>query len=133
MHRRSFLRLAGIVPVLVACGQSAVTIEPFPGAVSAKPEDAALAAELLNTINEVGKATGIKAMLYRIPSGTTYAAVKKYYDDALSAQGFTIQDILVSEGDTINYCGWRKGVTLYLVGVVEDNTGDGAYMAVATR
>ena len=133
MHRRTVLRLAGFLPIVAACGQAAVTITPYPGAVPAKPEDAPLAAELYSTIEEVGKTTGVNATLYRIPSGTTYADVKQYYDDALSAQGFAIQDMLVSEGDTINYCGWRKGVTLYLVGVVEDNAGDGAYMAVATR
>jgi F420-0:gamma-glutamyl ligase-like protein len=133
MHRRTFLRLTGLVPVLAACGQAAVNIAPFPGAIPAKPEDAALAAELFRTIEEVGNATGVTATLYKIPSGTTYADVKTYYDGALSAQGYTIQDILVSEGDTINYCGWRSGISLYLVGVVEDNNGEGAFMAVATN
>ena len=133
MHRRQFVQLAALVPVLMACGQPAVSVEPYPGAVAAKPEDAPLAAELLSTINEVSKATGVQATLYRIPSGTTYADVKTYYNDALTPKGYTIQDILVSEGDTINYCGWRSGISLFVVGVVEDNTGDGAYMAVAAK
>ncbi|MEY2846739.1 MAG: hypothetical protein RL076_2285 [Chloroflexota bacterium] len=133
MNRRTFMRLIGIVPVLAACGSATVTIAPYPGAVPAKPGDAALAAELFSTIEEVGNATGVTATLYKIPSGTTYMDVKAYYDAALSAQGFTIQDMLVSEGDTINYCGWRSGISLYLVGVVEDNNGDGAFMAVATN
>ncbi len=133
MHRRQLFRLAALTPVLMACGQKAAAVDPYPGAVAAKPEDAALAAELLSTINEVGKATGVQATLYRIPSGTTYADVKTYYNDALSAKGYAIQDILVSEGDTINYCGWRSGISIFVVGVVEDNTGDGAYMAVAAN
>jgi hypothetical protein len=131
MKRRTFLTSLALIPAIVACGSntSAASITPFSGATPAKASDAPLAGELVagltSNINEKASAA---ATLYRLPDTTTYAAVKQYYADLLTAQGWQADPAILVEGDTLSYAAWKKDDQEIVIGVVENVGGDGAFM-----
>jgi hypothetical protein len=131
MKRRTFLASLALLPAIVACGSGASTasITPFSGAVPAQASDAPLAGELVAglTSNTNDKASAA-ATLYRLPDPTTYAAVKQYYADLLTAQGWQADPTILVEGDTLSYVAWKKDDQIVVIGVVENVAGDGAFM-----
>jgi len=131
MKRRTFLVSLVMLPVVAACGanNSAATIAPFSGATPAKASDAPLAGELVAGLasNTNAKASAA-ANLYRLPDTATYAAVKKYYADLLTPQGWQADPAILVEGDTLSYAAWKKDDQELVIGVVENVGGDGAFM-----
>ena len=131
MKRRTFLASLALIPAIVACGSSTSTasITPFSGAKPAQASDAPLAGELVAglTSNTNEKASAA-ATLYRLPDPTTYAAVKQYYADLLTAQGWQADPTILVEGDTLSYVAWKKDDQVVVIGVVENVGGDGAFM-----
>ena len=131
MKRRTFLASLALIPAIVACGSGASTasITPFSGATPAQASDAPLAGELVagltSNINDKASAA---ATLYRLPDDATYVAVKQYYADLLTAQGWQADPTILVEGDTLSYAAWKKDDQLAVIGVVENVAGDGAFM-----
>ena len=131
MKRRTFLASLALIPAIVACGSgtSTASITPFSGAVPAQASDAPLAGELVAglTSNTNDKASAA-ATLYRLPDDATYVAVKQYYTDLLTSQGWQADPTILVEGDTLSYVAWKKDDQVVVIGVVENVAGDGAFM-----
>lgn len=131
MKRRTFLASLALIPAIVACGSgtSTASITPFSGAKPAQASDAPLAGELVAglTSNTNEKASAA-ATLYRLPDDATYVAVKQYYADMLTAQGWQADPAILVEGDTLSYAAWKKDDQEIVIGVVENVAGDGAFM-----
>ena len=134
MYLRTFM-LMSLVWLLWGCGNTppAVTVAPlYGGAQVAQPSDAAMAAEILDGNGRyVSDQARQAAQLYRIDSASTYEAVKAYYMAEMSALGWQADPAIVVEGDTLSYFGWQKEGATFVIGVVEDVAGDGAYLTVA--
>lgn len=138
MRRRTFLAACAGALVLMSCGALGGSHPTdtllFPGAteVDINKAQAALAAELNTGINDYlkGMPKPSRSKLYKIPDDTTYATVKTFYHDALTKQGYEPFDSIKAEGDTLNYVAWRKGVSIVVIGVVENTADSGAYLLV---
>jgi hypothetical protein len=63
-----------------------------------------------------------------LPDTATYVAVKKYYADLLTPQGWQADPTILVEGDTLSYTAWKKDDQELVIGVVENVGGDGAFM-----
>ncbi|MFM2031516.1 MAG: hypothetical protein RLZZ297_281, partial [Chloroflexota bacterium] len=50
--------------------------------------------------------------------------------DGLTPLGYTPFDTVRSEGDTLNYYAWINGVSIVIIGVVENTADSGAYLLV---
>ncbi|MBM4413003.1 MAG: hypothetical protein FJ040_06100 [Chloroflexi bacterium] len=134
MNRRVFLLSLISTVVLAACGGGSTLsdIPLFPGTRPAQPTEAALAAEIYDgTKRYISVEAQSSAVLYRIPDDTTYATVKQHYSDMLIGSGWQPDPDVVIEGDTLSYFGWQKGSERFIIGVVENVAGDGAYMVIA--
>jgi hypothetical protein len=96
------------------------------------PNEAALASEIFDgTKRYVSNQAQASASLYRIPDETTYLTVKQHYSDMLIGSGWREDPDVVIEGDTLSYFGWQKDSERFVIGVVENVAGDGAYLVVA--
>lgn len=134
MNRRVFLLSMISAVALAACGGgSALSDIPlFPGTRPAQPTEAALAAEIYDgTKRYISAQAQSSAMLYRIPDDTTYETVKQHYSDMLIGSGWQPDPDVVIEGDTLSYFGWQKGTERFIIGVVENVAGDGAFLVIA--
>jgi hypothetical protein len=135
MNRRVFLLSMMSAAVLVACGGGASNLSDiplFPGTSPAQPTDAALASEIFDgTKRYVSEQAQSSATLYRIPDNTTYLTVKQHYTDMLIGSGWREDPEVVIEGDTLSYFGWQKDNERFVIGVVENVAGDGAFLVVA--
>jgi hypothetical protein len=134
MDRRVFLLSMISVAALVACGggNNLSSIPLFPGTRPAQPNEAALASEIFDgTKRYVSNQAQASASLYRIPDETTYLTVKQHYSDMLIGSGWREDPDVVIEGDTLSYFGWQKGNERFVIGVVENVAGDGAFLVVA--
>lgn len=131
MKRRTFLVSLAMIPAIIACGNStsAAEITPFGGAVPAQASDAPLASELVAGLtSNVNANASTSATLYRLPDDATYLAVKQYYADLLTLQGWQVDPTILVEGDTLSYAAWQKDGQVLVIGVVENIAGDGAFM-----
>lgn len=134
MNRRVFLLSVISATALVACGGGSTLsdIPLFAGTRPAQPTEAALAAEIFDgTKRYVSNQAQSNATLYRIPDDTTYLTVKQHYSDMLIGSGWREDPDVVIEGDTLSYFGWQKGNERFVIGVVENVAGDGAFLVVA--
>ncbi len=134
MNRRVFLlsMLSGAVLVACGSGNTLSDIPLFPETSPAQPSDAALASEIFDgTKRYVSDQAQSSAMLYRLPDATTYETVKQHYSDMLIGSGWREDPEVVIEGDTLSYFGWQKGRERFVIGVVENVAGDGAFLVVA--
>ena len=138
MHRRRFLALSSAALLLMSCGMTG-GVHPtdtliYPGAteVDMKDVQAALAAELSVGIDQYLKdlPKPSRSRMYKVPDATTYAEVKTFYNDGLSTQGYAPFDTIKAEGDTLNYVAWYKGVSIVVIGMVENTADSGAYILV---
>ena len=131
MKRRTFLACLALIPAIVACGSGAstATITPFSGAKPAQASDAPLAGELVvGLTSNTNEKASAAATLYRLPDDATYVAVKQYYADMLTPQGWQADPAILVEGDTLSYAAWKKDDQEIVIGVVENVGGDGAFM-----
>ena len=131
MKRRTFLASLVLIPAIVACGSGAstATITPFSGAKPAQASDAPLAGELVvGLTSNTNEKASAAATLYRLPDDATYVAVKQYYADMLTPQGWQADPAILVEGDTLSYAAWKKDDQEIVIGVVENVGGDGAFM-----
>lgn len=135
MNRRVFLLSVISAAVLVACGGGTGNLSDiplFPGTRPAQPTEAALASEIFDgTKRYVSDQAQSSASLYRIPDDTTYLTVKQHYSDMLIGSGWREDPEVVIEGDTLSYFGWQKDNERFVIGVVENVAGDGAFLVVA--
>lgn len=134
MNRRVFLMSMVSAVALAACGGSGnlSDVPLFPGTRPAQPNEAALASEIFDgTKRYVSDEAQSNATLYRIPDDTTYETVKQHYTDMLIGSGWQEDPDVVIEGDTLSYFGWQKGSERFVIGVVENVAGDGAFLVVA--
>lgn len=134
MNRRVFLLSIISAAALAACGGGSTLsdIPLFPGTRPAQPNEAALASEIFDgTKRYVSDQAQSSASLYRIPDETTYATVKQHYSDMLIGSGWREDPDVVIEGDTLSYFGWQKENERFVIGVVENVAGDGAFLVVA--
>ncbi|MFZ9857923.1 MAG: hypothetical protein ACO3F2_06270 [Roseiflexaceae bacterium] len=134
MNRRVFLLSVLSAAALVGCGgeSNLSTIPLFPGTRPAQPTEAALAAEIFDgTKRYISDQAQSSASLYRIPDDTTYLTVKQHYSDMLIGSGWRENPDVVIEGDTLSYFGWQKGNEHFVIGVVENVAGDGAFLVIA--
>ena len=134
MHWRTFM-LVSLLWLLWGCGNAPpdVAVAPlYMGAQTAQPSDAAMAAEILDGNGRyVSDQARQAAQLYRIDSASTYADVKAYYMAEMTALGWQVDPAIVVEGDTLSYFGWKKDGATFVIGVVEDVAGDGAFLTLA--
>ena len=134
MHWRTLV-LISLVWLLWGCANAPpnVAVAPlYAGAQPAQPSDAAMAAEILDGNGRyVSDQARQAAQLYRIAATSTYDAVKAYSTAEMSALGWQTDPAIVVEGDTLSYFGWQKDGATFVIGVVEDVAGDGAYLTVA--
>ncbi len=131
MKRRTFLTSLIMIPAIVACGttKNNASISLYTGATLAKASDAPLAGELMAGLSSnINANASANATIYRLPDTTTYGAVKKYYNDMLTAQGWQADPTILIEGDTLSYAAWKKDDQELVIGMVENVGGDGAFM-----
>lgn len=147
--------LLGLILVLAACaGGTAVTLQDIP----AYPEAAALqpgvdpvADTLVNNMtqdaqlrSEVGVGGQTAQMAYRLPAGTSWDQVQRFYNDELGSDGWKsglggmagnlasgIMDSVNQGNDLFQTGTWSKGKqTLTLVRVADTATAEDAFILI---
>jgi hypothetical protein len=123
------------IATMTACAATSAQPEVaplYPEARPAQASDAALAAEILAANGrEIGAAALAAAQLYRIPDAATYADVKAYYQREMQTLGWQEAPDMAVEGDTLNYYVWTQADSVFVIGVVENVAGDGAYLTTS--
>ena len=128
------LLLVFLALVLAACG-SAPPAEPpvYPDATPAARGESPLADAMMSgfTTEIVGERDAAAIRLFRAPGSIAWEQVKQFYAGRLEPNGWRADALLLVEGDTISYAGWRNGDQLLAIAHTEDAAAGATFLAVA--
>jgi hypothetical protein len=118
---------------LASCGSAPTAEVPlYPGAQSIQRGNVPIADVLADSfVQQLGGANRLSAIaLYRVADTTTWENIKEFY--SAQTTGWQPENAILTEGDTFSFIGWTRGNQLFAVGFVDNASGEGAYLTVAS-
>jgi hypothetical protein len=141
-RKRTFVFLLGTLVLLgaLACGGSAarpVAMGDVPTYAGARPVELgenpiieAIVEGLEDSTGEIAAGGSVETRLYALPAGTTWAAVKGFYEAEMAGTDMELEAQFAEESDPFYSMGWTRGsgaseqafLVIYVSDVLEDGS-----------